>query len=103
VIALEDEDGIDGSFDRAMAREMRADARRARATSRYIVEAADCAGTIAERDCGASFDSCLAAGRELRAKYGRSVAIIAYNADGCDVDTNGLTDDERDAFAEAVS
>lgn len=66
----------------------------------YRVEVNDRAGLYTEATA-ASWPACLALVRELARKYPDKI-VCACNQDLLDVDTDGLTDDERDELVVAV-
>ena len=62
----------------------------------YKVVVADVAGEFDWFELG-EFDEVPALVARLRAKYPDKI-VQAFNLDRCDYDTNGLTEDERDAI-----
>lgn len=62
----------------------------------YAVNVYDCAGQYRETRC-AGFPEALAVHREERAKFPGKV-VLAFNLDRCDVNTDGLTEEEREAL-----
>ena len=63
----------------------------------YLLTVADRAGVFQERNF-ATFGEVLAATQEARAKWPRKLVMVC-NVDQCDVDSDGLTDDEREAVS----
>jgi hypothetical protein len=66
----------------------------------YIVEVHDEAGLFTEFGVE-DWASCLRVVRDLAKRYPQK-QVSAYNATHCEVDTDGLSDDERDALVVAV-
>lgn len=68
--------------------------------SRYIVEASDRAGTFARAEA-ATFAGMVHQWRTMRSRYGTETAVYTFgNVEHADVDTNGLTDEERERLEE---
>jgi hypothetical protein len=67
---------------------------------RYSVSAYDRCGEVATFPAE-DFSRCVKFARVLAKNYPRC-AIRAFNNDRCDYDTNGLTEDERDAVNDAI-
>ena len=61
----------------------------------YSVNVYDRAGEFERNECG-SFELALAVVREKRRAYPEKVVKV-FNLDRCDYDTDGLTEDEREA------
>ena len=62
----------------------------------YGIECWDKYGQLADRSAP-DFAGALSAVSALRAKYPRA-AVVVFNLDRCDYDTNGLTEDEEEAI-----
>lgn len=67
----------------------------------YSVNVYDQAGEFDSTNC-ATFEIALAMAQERQRQYPRKVVQV-FNLDRCDYDTNGLTEDERDALDEVLS
>ena len=67
----------------------------------YSVNVYDQAGEFDSTKC-ATFDVALAMAQERQRQYPRKVVEV-FNLDRCDYDTNGLTEEERDALDEVLS
>ena len=68
-------------------------------SARYAVGVYDCAGEFAVETL-ATFDETVTLAARWRREYPGKVVCVS-NLDRCDYDTNGLTEDERDALDEA--
>lgn len=68
---------------------------------KYSVGVYDCAGEYSTTSC-TDFAHLLAVVALMRRLYPGKV-VQAFNLDRCDYDTNGLTEDERDAVDEVQS
>lgn len=68
--------------------------------TKYRVTAYDICGEYDWRDSD-DFAGLLVAAAEIAAKYPRLV-VKAHSPNRCDVDTDGLFDDERDAVQDAI-
>ena len=67
---------------------------------KYHVSVNDCAGLFCEQKVD-GFEACVALVVEFTRKYPGKV-VCPSNLDRCDYDTDGLTEDERDALDEAT-
>lgn len=63
----------------------------------YVVSTNDCAGQFDAVRVD-SFEAALTAAREFKRLYPAKVVQVS-NFDRCDIDTDGLTDDEREAVS----
>lgn len=67
---------------------------------RYVVKVFDRAGEFDEIECASLYDL-LVAVKDARVRYPHKV-VSAFNIDRCDCDTDGLTEDEREAVDEVA-
>jgi len=69
--------------------------------NRYVVGVYDRYGRVSETTC-VDFAHCVEVARIL-ARHHPNEVVRAFNLDRADLDSDGLTDEERDAVAEAIA